>query len=90
MAAFGTPVDQPNINDFLAFLAARKDRFGKPIRELFTEPQQMQGPEQEGWFRLPWAAYDADQLPKHTPGRHSRSWPAAAEWEEAWHGLKLE
>eukprot|EP00969_Alexandrium_andersonii_P313154 13836119-Alexandrium_andersonii.AAC.1 len=46
-AAFDTPVDQPSINDFMRFLAVRKDRFGRPIRDLFTDPEPMHGPGQE-------------------------------------------
>eukprot|EP00969_Alexandrium_andersonii_P127816 5648925-Alexandrium_andersonii.AAC.1 len=64
----------------MKFLAARKDRFGRAIRDLFKDPVLMDGP--EGWCRLPWAAYDASQLPEHTPGEFSSSNPPAAEWQE--------
>eukprot|EP00969_Alexandrium_andersonii_P210387 9293593-Alexandrium_andersonii.AAC.1 len=60
------------------------DRYGQPIRELFGRPE----PQQEGCFRLPWAAYDHTEPPSFTPGAH---WPAPqAERAEAWHGCKLE
>eukprot|EP00969_Alexandrium_andersonii_P085275 3760110-Alexandrium_andersonii.AAC.1 len=66
MAAYGRPVQEPSIQDFLQFLAERNDRFGRPIRDLFRDPEQVDGPEH--WFRLPWAAFDDSQLPQHTPG----------------------
>eukprot|EP00969_Alexandrium_andersonii_P329906 14579500-Alexandrium_andersonii.AAC.1 len=76
MAAYGRPVEEPNIQDFLKFLAVRNDRFGRPIRDLFGDPVQMVGP--GNWYRLPWAAFDASRLPQHTPGEFSTSNPPTA------------
>eukprot|EP00969_Alexandrium_andersonii_P056167 2475191-Alexandrium_andersonii.AAC.1 len=71
--------DAVDINSFLGFLRARLDRYGRPIRELFTQPEA----KEEGWFRLPWAAHHHDSLPAFTLGEHT---PAPqAQWMEAWH-----
>jgi len=43
----------------------------------------------QGWFRLPWAAFDEQGLPRASPGALGDP-VGQAEWVRAWHGCKFE
>jgi len=73
-----------DIQKFLNFLFLRLSRDGRPLTSLLGSPEE----KPDGWFRLPWATFDAKALPEDSPGE--MAFDGKAEWQRAWHGPKLE
>jgi len=73
-----------DIQRFLNFLFLRLGRDGRPLTSLLGSPEV----KPDGWFRIPWAAFDAKALPEDSPGE--MAFDGKAEWQRAWHGPKLE
>lgn len=78
----GAAAPRVEINDFLGFLDKRLGQDGQPVSHKLGVPE----PHPDGWWRLPWKAFDEAALPKEPLGE----WETEAIWMRAWHGTKIE
>lgn len=74
-----------DVNEAIAFFYKRKGPQGHPVSELLGRPES----KENGWFRVPWKAFDESALPVACIHEDAVE-PGKADWQRAWHGTKFE